>query len=361
VKKYLWTLAKYGIGLVVLAVVLWMNWKPADGSMGLADALDRPIQVWAVAATVAVCLIGLLLTFCRWYVLVRAQELPFTVGESIRLGFVGFALSTFLPGSIGGDIIKAACLARQQNRRTVAVATVLFDRFIGLCGLFWLVAILGGLFWASGTLDQLVPKKEHQAVLLFIIGASWVLAIGSLLFWFVMGMVPRSQVEPWAVWLSNFPRAGSKIGGSLAEFWRAGWMYRSKGRSVLMALGLSLIGHVGFVLTFYFAALAICPPETIPPVGSHFVIIPVGLTFEAGFPTPGGVGGAEAVFGFLYNMLGFASANGVAGSFIKRVVAWGLGLVGYIVYLRMKPALQAAVEGEAKEVSQAEPLAMAEA
>src|SRR5436305_1095737 len=98
-------------------------------------------------------LVGVLLTFYRWYVLVRAQNLQFTVMESLRLGLIGFYLSTFLPGSVGGDIIKAAFIARDQRRRTVAVATVIADRIIGLAALFWLVALIGGVTWLGGYMD----------------------------------------------------------------------------------------------------------------------------------------------------------------------------------------------------------------
>ena len=41
-------------------------------------------------------------------------------------------------------------VAREQSRRTVAVATVIMDRVIALWGLFWFVALLGGAFWLTG-------------------------------------------------------------------------------------------------------------------------------------------------------------------------------------------------------------------
>src|SRR6202023_4279934 len=93
-----------------------------------------------------VALTSVLVTFVRWYILVRAQDLPFTLPSALRLGMIGYYLSTFLPGAVGGDIIKAAFIAREQSRRTVAVTTVIVDRVIGLVGLIWLVALIGGLF-----------------------------------------------------------------------------------------------------------------------------------------------------------------------------------------------------------------------
>jgi len=131
-----------------------------------------------------------------------------------------------------------------------------------------------------------------------------------------------------------------KIGGSFAELWRALHMYRQRGPSVALTLLMSMIGHVGFVLALYFSALTLTSEEDIPTVACHFLIVPVGMMVEAGVPSPGGVGGGEFIFGKLYEMAGKLAAAGVLASLVRRVITWTLGLIGYLVYWRMKPALQ---------------------
>src|SRR5207302_6744765 len=113
----------------------------------------QPIHSDCLALAATLGLAAVLLTILRWYFLVRAQGLPFTVTNALRLGLVGFYFSIFLPGSVGGDIIKAAFIARGQSRRTVAVATVILDRAIALWGLIWFVALLGAVFWLNGSLQ----------------------------------------------------------------------------------------------------------------------------------------------------------------------------------------------------------------
>ena len=99
----------------------------------------------------------------RWFLLVRAQNLPFTLTNAMRLGMVGNYFNTLLPGAVGGDVIKAVFLAREQSRRAVAIATIILDRIIGLCGLVWVVAVLGSLFWLTGTLDALTAAAHAWA------------------------------------------------------------------------------------------------------------------------------------------------------------------------------------------------------
>ena len=88
--------------------------------------------------------------------LVRAVGLPFSRYDAVRLGLVGFYFNTFLPGAIGGDVVKAVEIARENSCRALAVATVLIDRIIGLWSLIWFVAIVGSAFWI---LDDKLPAQ----------------------------------------------------------------------------------------------------------------------------------------------------------------------------------------------------------
>jgi uncharacterized protein (TIRG00374 family) len=353
-------LLKYGLGLGLLAWVVWQYWTfqvSQDGptaillgwcsvfetkDVGIGAALEKPIHWLPFLGAGLFVLTAMLLSFLRWFILVRAQDLPFTVANALRLGLIGYYLNTFLPGSVGGDIIKAAFLAREQRRRTVAVATVLLDRGVGLCGLVWLAAIIGILFWLSGSLTE--PALE-----IIILGAAVIMA-GSLVFWFLLGFLPSQRAEIFAGRLSRIP----KVGHSLAEFWRAVWIYRCRGRAIAMALGVSLISWSGLALAFYFAAQTLTPVDDLPSLVSHFLIVPVGMTIRAGFPAPGGVGGGEYAFGTLYQLLGYSFAAGVLALLVQRVIEWLLGLVGYLIFLRMKPALRKAEATEAPELAAAD-------
>ncbi|HZU39255.1 MAG TPA: lysylphosphatidylglycerol synthase transmembrane domain-containing protein [Gemmataceae bacterium] len=332
------TLLKYGLGFGLLAVLIWNNWKPGNPD-GLAALWNKyvveghPINGTALVLAFVVCVAAIVLTFVRWYVLVRAQELPFTLMSALRLGLIGNALNVLLPGSIGGDVAKAACIAREQSRRTVAVATVLIDRAIGLWALFWFVVILGSAFWALGWLHGETEATLHSIIL----GAAGLVA-GTMLVWLLLGVLPKRRAERFAGRLEGIP----KVGHSAAEFWRAVWMYRLKGRSIALALGLSLIGHVGFMFTFYLAARTIFPAEQVPTLVEHLLIVPIGGLAEASCPTPNGIGGGEAAYSGLYALMGKPGRNGGTACFVKRVIYWLPALVGYIVYLRMRSDMLAA-------------------
>jgi hypothetical protein len=148
-------------------------------------------------------------------------------------------------------------------------------------------------------------------------------------------LLPERTACRLAECLDTFPW----IGHSLAELWRAVWMYRNQWRSVLAALLLSLVSHCGFVLTFYFCAKTFLDsnlPDQIPSLAEHFLIVPLGMTWQGIFPSPGGVGGGEAGFAFLYNMVGKQAFRGGVAAFTERLIMLTLSMIGYLVYLRLR-------------------------
>lgn len=336
-KRSLWiALLKYGLGIGLLVWVIASNWRSDDPSTpGLAELLQNPLQVWPLLAAFILCAAGVSITFIRWYILVRAQHLPFTLHNAFRLGLIGYYLNTFLPGSVGGDLLKAYFIAKEQpGKRAVAVATVMADRLIGLWGLIWWVALLGVYLQLTG-----YPALTSNLELRWIIQTAWWVIAGSLVAWLLLGLMPRSRADRFAGRLRWIP----KLGNPLAEIWLTIWLYRQRPGIVLMTLALSMLSHSCFVFTFHFAVRVFTGAEASGGLGSlpeHFVIVPVAMIVQALFPTPGGVGGGEKAFEWLYGtVLAKPQVNGVVGMLTVRVITWVLGFIGYLVYLRMKSRL----------------------
>jgi hypothetical protein len=155
--------------------------------------------------------------------------------------------------------------------------------------------------------------------------------------WGVLLILPERRGEKFAWRLSRIP----KLGGAASEFWRAVWMYRGRQKCIVIAMLLALVGHVGWVLMFYYAAQTFVAPTDLaqlPSLTEHFLIVPIGMTIQALFPTPGGIGGGEFGYGALYALVGKPRENGIVGSLVLRLINAGIGLIGYLVYLRMPRA-----------------------
>jgi glycosyltransferase 2 family protein len=245
VKKSFWFgLAKYAVGLGLLGYVVGKNWP---GENGLGEALARPIQ-WLPFATAGVLVASAtLLTFYRWWMLVRALGMEFGVGSALRLGLVGFFFNALLPGGVGGDIVKAVGIAREQARRALAVSTVLFDRAVGLWALVWLVALSGGAYRLLGGADDTLLATN--AGIAAIVRASWAVTAVTVVGWWALGLVSERRAHRFAARLATVPRAGR----FLSECWRATWLYRKHPWAVAATLTLSIGIHAINVLAVHAA------------------------------------------------------------------------------------------------------------
>jgi len=72
--------------------------------------------------------------------LLEAQDIHMGQGRAFVLNMVGSFYNSFMPGSTGGDLVKAYYAAKHTTHRTRAVMTVIIDRILGLLALI----ILGG-------------------------------------------------------------------------------------------------------------------------------------------------------------------------------------------------------------------------
>lgn len=343
--------ALYAIGFGLLGLVLWLNWEPKYGppaedggppkqlAPGLRELLDRTPD-WAALVAVGLLVAAYTpLQYARWYVLVRALGIPFAPRDAVRLGLVGTFYSTFLPGSVTGDLVKGYFIARgNPGRRAAAVSTVVADRLSGMFGLILYGAAVGGACWLAGN-PQIGGSRFLQWAIGVFAGLVGLTAVG----WVVVGLVSADRAERFAGRLARVP----KVGPTLAEVWYTVRTYRRRPRAVLAVLGLNAVIHTGMILTFHLAVRAFRFPDPAT-LAEHFVIAPIGYIIQAGIPLPGGLGGAEAAFGLLYTFVGREALTGGAGRFTLRVVGeWTFGFVGYLVYLRTRSDL-AGVEQEAE-------------
>ena len=162
---------------------------------GLAETLGRlrlPLYLLAAAIlTGQLTLMGV-----RWWYLMRFQKLTVPLPATIRLMYVGHFFNFFLPGSTGGDVVRAYLATKRTSSRTVAVATVLLDRFAGLSGMALLAGVMTLATWGD-------PRSRQAAV---AVGATVaiILAAGAVLFSRRVGRMLRLDAL-----IDRLPRSGN--------------------------------------------------------------------------------------------------------------------------------------------------------
>jgi uncharacterized protein (TIRG00374 family) len=107
----------------------------------LREAMGKPWFLWAA---ILVFPLTFVITSYRWNELLKAVDIRIGQSRTFVLNMVGAFYNTFMPGSTGGDLLKAYYVAKQTPHRTRAVMSVLVDRAIGLLALVILGGVMAG-------------------------------------------------------------------------------------------------------------------------------------------------------------------------------------------------------------------------
>jgi len=128
------------VSAALLALLLWL--VPL-GDVAAA-VLSVPPLLWLGA--LGIFILGHLLAALKWRLLIRLPGL--TAGEILRAHFAGLASNLFLPGLVGGDVVKTAWLARSAGEwEGIGVGTAM-DRLLDSVSVL-VLAVSGGLATAS--------------------------------------------------------------------------------------------------------------------------------------------------------------------------------------------------------------------
>ncbi len=321
---------KYVVGFGLLAFVIHSNWEPSVGSPGIRNLLQQRPNYDLLGAIVILTAITVSCQITRWYLLARALELPFRLSDAFRLGMVGYYYNIVLPGAVGGDFLKAYFMYREHpERRAAAVATVVVDRMLGLFGLLLFAALFGGAFWILGD-----PRVVGNGYLEKIIAISAGLVLAAVAGWVVLGLLPPARSTAF----ENALRGLKWVGPTLADLWAAAAMFRQRPKFLYLTIPITAFAQT-IMIVYLHLAVRVFPGPEIGTFAEHCIIGPIGYIAQAFFPAPGGVGGAEAIFGYLYTLIGRPEQAAVIGRLTMRVAEIGLGVLGYIVYLSMKAEL----------------------
>ncbi len=331
------TIAKFAVSFGILAYLFSNAWQQ-DQFQQLASATKR-WEWWLIGLTA--CLAATLVSFYRWWALVRALEIPFRLVDAIRLGFISQMFNLLSIGVFGGDAMRAVAAARQvPHRMPEAVASVIVDRGIGLLTMFMFGAVA---YWLTDFSSiQAVHPKTLDAVRAVGYFATAVSIIG------VVGMILILVFPGFLRWplfraITSLPKIGPTIKRLLSVI----LVYRRNKPQMFSAFLNSM--SVNALLSISIFAIAHGISDSHPSLMQHMVISPVVMIANAA-PLPGGLGGMEMGLDLMYKAFSSVDAPAEHGFIVAlgyRVVLLIIASIGVVFYFVKKPVM--AMESTAKE------------
>jgi uncharacterized protein (TIRG00374 family) len=311
--------------LLGLGLVVWvLKGKRVDFSL-LKNLILNPLNL-----LVALLFLGASAFLCtsRWLILVRGQGLRLSFRDLFSLNMIGNFFNTFMPGSVGGDLIKAWYIAgKQPGKRTEAVFTVLLDRVLGLSVIIFYAAFTLIIFsqWLNG-------RAELKAIAICVWSFTLFSLVAGLLF-FCTKFFKSSFSEKLMFYL----RRSKKI----AKILDATFLYQDQPKQISKAVLLSALSIFVSIYFHFIQGQSINAPLSLV---QYFAIVPLAMIASAVPLLPGGIGTGQVAFFTLFKWNGISNPE-LGGTLCTLVQIYTIlfNCLGYFFYLQYKkrPVLDA--------------------
>lgn len=315
-------IVKVGVALGLLAYLVHRAWQSDQ-----FDVLATGEVIWSrFGLACLLTLSAILITFERWYWLTAEVGLVVSRWQAFRLGFVGYLLNFITVGTVGGDAFRAIALAtKDRSQASVAVASVIYDRAVGLVALFVLSAVaLYSLDLAAICGDDPVRRGVLEAAR----GTAAVAALIGVGALSLLAILPQRKVETLVQRVTALRWVG-RAAGPVAMAMLA---YAGRRRALIMSLLISIPVHVINALAVVAVASAL--PIERPSLVAHLGTVP--LAHLAGvLPLPGGIGAFEGALSWLYAAAAESKEAGRYGLLVAfgtrftMLIIAGLGTIFY--------------------------------
>lgn len=251
----------------------------------------------------AIALFGIqpLLQIVRFQWMLRLQKIAVDWPTAGAVCFVGNFYNYVIPGTTGGDLVRAGYLMRSSPNRHGALAAILLDRVTGMAGLFGLAALAGLLLPAEQ------PIVRHAAAVSGLITLGMIVGFMLVTGWPAIGRL-----------LHRLP-----LGSHLRQFYEAVSVDRRGWPRLAAAVILTIILQSGSMAAFSVAAVAL---GMAPAWSTYFVCLPVSQVIAAIPIAPQGLGQLEAaMIALLAGQVG-SSAQVLGLAFAMRIMGllWAL-------------------------------------
>ncbi len=277
-----------------------------------------PLWLWA---SVLIFPITFTVTSIRWHALLKALDIHITQSRTFAINMVGAFYNTFMPGSTGGDVLKAYYASKQTTHRARAVVSVFVDRVVGLLSL----VIMGGAMAAVGYATS-ADKSDPAARACLRVAAGAIVILGGTVFGLLLFREPVRRAIGLEYMLRKLP--AQKHVQHLIQTMST---YRRRPGLMLWSIAFTFPVHITVVISAIFAGMAF--GLKMPPM-YYFVVVPVVVLSGAVPISPQGAGVMEFFAIQLTKQHGITVSQAFALTMSIRLVQVLWNLTGGIFVLR---------------------------
>ncbi|MBK9118305.1 MAG: flippase-like domain-containing protein [Phycisphaerales bacterium] len=273
----------------------------------------------------------------RLVLMVGLQGVRLRYWDAVKLTFAGNFFNFALPGSTGGDLVKAYYLTQYTHQKAEVVTSIVLDRIVGMVGMFTIAIGALLLAWDAAAFgDLLLPLA---VVVLGLVGV--LVTIFSRRLRRALHLVDLVRMLPLSELILRIGRAATALA-------------RHPSR-VLSAYGVTLIMQAILMFSATVMGYALGMQGSVP---YFFGYVAIGFVVGAVPLAPQGIGIVEVAYVRFFTLGGINTASqAVALALGVRLIQLVWAIPGVLVPLlgahRPRPEELAALEAEAADAAAA--------
>lgn len=329
-------IVKIAVSVILLVVLLRYT--------GFESTLHKLSQanLWYVPVGVALYLVAQCISAYRWKFLSAPLGFRLSFREFYDYYLIGMFFNLFLPGAIGGDMLRMVYLARSaQRKKREALLTLLAERGVGLVALLILTSVVCLTPTLMAT-DLRIPLKflsfgpVYFDLRLLLLSLSSILLLGYLSLW----------VAPLERLVERIPKL--ELLGQARVYWaNVGLLCKS--------VSISLFVHGMMVVMHLLIATALHVQVDILYITVVYGIVSLASVLPIAF---NGFGVREGTYLLLLTKVGIPPQTAMAFAFYWVIISTCTSLLGGLVLIKghYKTPEVAEVESLESESSDEEPV-----
>ena len=306
-----------GIGIYIFS-------KPDINLLTISAALKNIELSWLIPAFLTYKA-AILLSSYRWLLLMKAHNIEVSYPHAVALNYLGCFFNNFMLSLTGGDIIKAYYASKLTSEKKAESATIVFiDRLVGIAGLL----ILG----IASILLSIGNEGMHSAMIVIFTAGLVFVILGLLVFNTTLAQK-----------FNKYTGRG-RVKETFRKVYDAVYLYKSKKKVLVEALGLSILGWTLMILMNFQLARGLGVELS---AGYYFVLIPV-ISIISTIPiTIAGWGLREGMYKQFFGAVGVSGGAAVSLSVAFALIMLAWSLIGGVLYALHIPNFTAQ-QGEKK-------------
>ena len=303
---------------------------------GLETSFENIRISWILLTVIGFGATYIIVAF-RWWYLLRVLGVKLPLWEVTRLAYLGLFFNNIVPGTVGGDLVKAWYVSKHEHKIAGVLVSIFLDRILGLItmAIFAAVALCVVLLCGTESLEKMRPAVVTVAIVGCVL-------VGALLFLFsdrLRRLFHLEKIYRRLPIAHHFEAAGQAVS-----------IYRRRIGSLALAVCMTFVAHLFMFCSIGFLGKAMGMDTAI---FTFLVYLPLIYIIGAVPITPGGVGIVENLYVEAFSSVTVGASAVIALAMLARFICilWSLpGLVVAITGPKLpKPAEMEAQLEEAEQ------------